>query len=183
MQMKFNESDIPDIIEDILFRLGTVYNRGFDDGVTKAKETAKDVAKSAVRVELEKSYNDGWQAGFAYAEGFYKGEKNNRLEKSTFNHIASDRSDENQYDAVLRDLEATYSGAKMFDDISTMVRTARAIEAFKLPTDKDCVIQSIKSEPTNEDVFFAIFGFKPKSIYDTDAEWWDQKYEGVWREG
>ena len=183
--MKFNESDIPDIIEDILFRLEMAYNRGYDDGRPKEKGEAKDVTKLAIRVALERSYNDGWQAGFSYAEGLYKGEKSNCSEKSTFDHIAPDHQREKQYDAVLKDLEATYSGAKMFGDTATLVRVARAIDAFKLPVNMDCIIQHVEYNPTNEDVFFAIFGFKPKSIYDadTDAEWWDQKYEGVWQEG
>lgn len=54
---------------------------------------------------------------------------------------------------ILQYLEDAYTGARMNDDLDAMVRIARAIEAFKLPTDLDCVIQSkpiIELEITEE---------------------------------
>lgn len=150
------------------------------------------------RGELEKAYNEGWADGFAFYD---------KHEKSSFDHIASARPEEDRFEEVLRDLESTYSGAKMFDDINIMVRTARAIEAFKLPTDKDCVIKPIPHDATNRELFATVFGFKPKntSIYSEygkdrvcvkgeekcdlwcdlqttkHCEWWYEKYENQWR--
>lgn len=42
---------------------------------------------------------------------------------------------------ILRYLENAYSGARASDDIDSMTRISRAIAAFKLPTDKDCIIE------------------------------------------
>lgn len=46
---------------------------------------------------------------------------------------------------ILEYLENAYSGAKMADDVDSMTRIARAIEAFNLPTDKDCIIEEAES--------------------------------------
>ena len=44
---------------------------------------------------------------------------------------------------VLEYLEDSYTGAKMVDDYESMLRIARAIEAYNLDTEKDCRIESI----------------------------------------
>lgn len=46
---------------------------------------------------------------------------------------------------ILDYLENAYSGAKMADDVDSMTRIARAIEAFNLPTDKYCIIEEVVS--------------------------------------
>lgn len=43
---------------------------------------------------------------------------------------------------ILEFLENSYTGARMVDDLDTMVRIARAIEAFNLPTDVECIIRA-----------------------------------------
>ncbi len=47
---------------------------------------------------------------------------------------------EEQQKQILKYLRIAYAGAKAFDDINTMTRIARAIEAFELPVSKDVVI-------------------------------------------
>ena len=47
---------------------------------------------------------------------------------------------------ILDYLENAYSGAKMADDVDSMTRIARAIKAFNLPTDKDCIIEEVVSD-------------------------------------
>ena len=47
---------------------------------------------------------------------------------------------------ILDYLENAYSGAKMADDVDSMIRIARAIAAFELPTDKDCIIKEVGSD-------------------------------------
>lgn len=49
---------------------------------------------------------------------------------------------DDQQKMILEYLENSYTGAKMMGDPETMVRIARAIEAFNLPVDDDCVIES-----------------------------------------
>lgn len=46
---------------------------------------------------------------------------------------------------ILDYLENAYSGAKMADGVDSMTRIARAIVAFGLPTDKDCIIEEAES--------------------------------------
>ena len=41
---------------------------------------------------------------------------------------------------ILDWLQESYVGAKAFDDLDTMTRIARAIEAFELPVSKDVII-------------------------------------------
>lgn len=50
---------------------------------------------------------------------------------------------EAQSSNVLQYLEYTYSGAKMMDDLEIMLRTARAIEAYKLDIFKNCRIEEV----------------------------------------
>lgn len=47
---------------------------------------------------------------------------------------------EEQQKQILEWLQSAYSGAEAFDDLDTMTRLARAIEAFELPVSKDVVI-------------------------------------------
>lgn len=47
---------------------------------------------------------------------------------------------------ILDYLENAYSGARMADDVDSMTRIARAIVAFDLPTDKDCIIKELVSD-------------------------------------
>ena len=47
---------------------------------------------------------------------------------------------------ILDYLENAYSGARMADDVDSMIRIARAIVAFNLPTDKDCIIKELVSD-------------------------------------
>lgn len=44
------------------------------------------------------------------------------------------------------DLELAYAGARMFDDVEAMTRIARAIEAFNLDVNRDCVIKNVGDE-------------------------------------
>lgn len=47
------------------------------------------------------------------------------------------------HETTLQYLEYTYSGAKMLDDLEEMTKIARAIEAYNLDVNKDCVIKCI----------------------------------------
>lgn len=47
---------------------------------------------------------------------------------------------EKQQKQILEWLQNAYAGAEAFDDLDTMTRLARAIEAFELPVSKDVVI-------------------------------------------
>lgn len=42
---------------------------------------------------------------------------------------------------ILQYLEYSYMGAKAMKDMESMIRIARAIEAYKLDVEKDCVIK------------------------------------------
>lgn len=53
---------------------------------------------------------------------------------------------DDQQKMILEYLENSYTGAKMMGDLETMVRVARAIEAFNLPIDDDCVIESKQTD-------------------------------------
>ena len=58
---------------------------------------------------------------------------------------------EEQQKQILKWLHNTYTGAKAFDDLDTMTRLARAIEAFELPVSSDVVIACKESDkPTDE---------------------------------
>ena len=58
---------------------------------------------------------------------------------------------DDQQKMILEYLENSYTGAKMMGDLETMVRIARAIEAFNLPVDDDCVIESRRTEHTSDE--------------------------------
>lgn len=46
----------------------------------------------------------------------------------------------NQYKEILNMLEFAYTGARANNDLDIMVRISRAIKAFELDTNKDCII-------------------------------------------
>lgn len=49
-------------------------------------------------------------------------------------------------DNVLEYLETAYTGARAINDEESMVRIARAIEAYNLDVEKDCVISAQPTE-------------------------------------
>lgn len=49
-------------------------------------------------------------------------------------------------DNVLEYLETAYTGARAINDEESMVRIARAIEAYNLDIEKDCIILTQKEE-------------------------------------
>ena len=51
-------------------------------------------------------------------------------------------SEEQSMDSVLEYLETAYTGARAINDEESMVRIARAIEAYNLDAEKDCVIST-----------------------------------------
>lgn len=53
---------------------------------------------------------------------------------------------EEQQKHILDWLQNAYAGARAFDDLDTMMRLARAIEAFELPVSKDAVIACKEGE-------------------------------------
>lgn len=58
---------------------------------------------------------------------------------------------EEQKEQILEWLQNAYTGAKAFDDLDTMTRLSRAIEAFELPVSKDVVIACKESDKPTDD--------------------------------
>ena len=78
-----------------------------------------------------------------------------------------DRDEQQKH--ILKYLENAYTGARMFDDLETMVRLARAIEAFKLP---------VVEEPEKYGTF-SYRGFRAAIDYSEEDKVYHGKIAGI----